>query len=301
MFKTILSIIYIFMAMSVSAKPIQVTMPFLPGGATDKVWRTLLPMLNKELPEYEFITDYRPGAGGAIAAGHVSRQTDTHLLFTSSSIAISSTSASSTHKAENFVMLGYFGTMPIIFVASPNSVDSMAQFKKNCKTGNTTIGATGVGSTNHLVADEIMRAIDCPVKFIHYKGPGLAMTDLMTGRIDAMVDFIAGSTSILAKDGKIKSLMTISKQRLKEFPGVPTSKELGINLDSVKTWQVLLANANADANDIDKIKQAINRITADPSNLSKFQSIGLEGVGEKISPTFLHDNFDYYKNYIKSQ
>lgn len=301
MFKKILSLICLCAALTVSAKSITVTLPFPPGGATDKAWRTLLPMLNKELPGYEFITDYRPGGGGAVAADHVINQTDTHLMFASASIAISSANPSSSHKADDFRMLGYFGTMPMIFVVSPTSPDTMLQFIKYCKTRNLNMGSAGIGSTVHLAADSIMKSLNCPNTAIPYKGPGLALTDLASGRIDFMIDYASSATGSLAQDGKIKNILIIGNHRLSEFPGVPTSREVGINTDSIKNWQVLLVNTRANQIDVDSIQQAVNRIISDPSNLSQFRALGLEGAGEKVSPTFLRDNFNYYQKYIKSQ
>jgi tripartite-type tricarboxylate transporter receptor subunit TctC len=299
--KKILSIILLFVTLSAAAKPITVTLPFPPGGATDRAWRTLMPLLNKELPGYEFVTDYRPGGGGAVAAEHVISQTDTHLFFTSASVAISAANPSATHKADDFQMLGYFGSLPMIFVVSPDSPDTMSQFVKHCKTRNLNMGTAGVGSTVHLVAETIMKSLNCPVTPIFYKGPGLALTDLASSRIDFMADYASSSTANLAQDGKIKNIMVIGNSRLSDFPNVPTSKELGINTNSIKNWQVLLVNTRANQTDVYNIQRAVNKISNTPEYISHFRAMGLEGAGENVGANFLRDNFEMYRKFVKPQ
>jgi len=42
------------------------------------------------------------------------------------------------------------------------------------------------------------------------------------------------STFNIVKDGKLKSIMLISSQRLPDAPGVPTANELGIDVDNLQ-------------------------------------------------------------------
>src|SRR5690606_33655218 len=64
-----------FSAFAVAAypeKPIQIVMPYTPGGATDLTIRLMQPALEKELGQ-SLIVEYKPGAGGAIATSQVGR------------------------------------------------------------------------------------------------------------------------------------------------------------------------------------------------------------------------------------
>jgi tripartite-type tricarboxylate transporter receptor subunit TctC len=294
--KKLLILLLSFVISMADAKTIFVSLPFPAGGATDRVWRTLLPMLNAELKNYNFVTDYRLGGGGVVAAEHVIAQSDTHLLFTSASIAISAANSSAvTYRADDFRLLGYFGTLPMMFVVSPELPNTMSEFAKFCQSRNLNMGSAGVGSTVHLIGDTVMKHLNCASTNISYKGSTTALPDLVSGRVDFMVDYSASATGNMAQEGKIKNIMTIGSHRLSQFSNVPTSRELGINLDAMKNWQVLLVNSRANQIDVESLQQAMQRIFSNPNNLIQFRSMGLEGVGDTPSPTFLRDNFDFYK------
>src|ERR1700709_1729097 len=74
---------------------------------------------------------------------------------------------------------------------------------------------------------------------IPYKGPPEALTDTMTGRIQFVVSPI-GAAASLVKDGKLLALGVTGKERLSDFPEVPTTTEAGLASFQVGTWTGLL-------------------------------------------------------------
>lgn len=290
------------LSMSVaSAKTISVSLPFPPGGATDRAWRVLHPMLGKELKndDIELVTEYRPGGGGLVAGTHVANASDTQLLFTSASVMISlAQSDTLPYRPEDFQMLGYFGTLPMMFVVSPNGPNTMKEFIQLCRSKTMNMGSAGVGSTIHLVAESVMRNIRCNFVNVPYKGPGMIVPDLVANRIDFMVDYTASATYNIVKDGRLKNLMVMSTQRLADAPLVPTAHELGIDVEDLKNWQVFLINTKANSDDIAKISAAVKRVLSKQENLREFKDLGLDGAGTKVPATFLQDNYNFYRRYI---
>ena len=71
-------------------RPVTLVMPYPPGGGTDFIGRMLAQGMERRLGQ-PFVLEYRPGAGSAIAATYVSRQTGdgyTILYATSTTMAI---------------------------------------------------------------------------------------------------------------------------------------------------------------------------------------------------------------------
>lgn len=299
--KKLLTLILTLTVAVASAKPLSVTLPFPPGGATDRAWRTLQPMLSQELKndDIELVTEYRPGGGGIVAGTHVATATDTQLLFTSASVMISlAQQETAPYRPSDFRMLGYFGTLPMMLVVPATGPSTMKEFTQLCRSKSLNMASAGVGSTIHLVAESVMKSLKCNFVSVPYKGPVLAIPDLIEGRVDFMVDYTASSTLNIVKDGKLKNIMVMSSRRLTDAPDVPTASELGIEVDHLKNWQVFLVNEVADPNDVAKISAAVKRVLSKQENLQQFKNMGLDGAGNKVSPTFLQDNYNFYRKHI---
>ncbi len=299
--KKLLTLLLLFATTFALAKPVSVTLPFPPGGATDRAWRILLPMLTHELrnDNIELVTEYRPGGGGIVAGTHVATSTTTQLLFTSASVMISlAQSENMPYRPSDFQPLGYFGTLPMMMVVPANGPNNIKEFTQLCRAKTLNMGSAGVGSTIHLVGETIMRGLRCDFVNVSYKGPPQVVPDLIAGRVDFMIDYTASSTMSMVKDSKLKNILVIGNRRLVDSPDIPTANEIGLNVDRVKNWQVLMVNSQANSADVSAILSAVQRVLANPENVKEFQGMGLEGVGTRLAPTFLQDNYNFYKKLV---
>lgn len=289
---------------SALAKNINVVIPFPAGGGTDRAWRLLHSMIGPDLKEdqIELITEYRPGAGGAIGTSYVANTADqsTIFLFASSAMAIAPAANPSSvkYQAQDFRMLGYLGAFPLALFVPANGADNMKNFIQACQTRSLNFGSSGIGSTTHLVIETMLKKINCTAVAVPYKGPPLMVPDLISGRIDFAVDFVSGPFSPIVQDNKAKNIMVIGRSRLSTMPAVPASSESNIHLDEFKSWQVFLVNAKANADDVSRVQKAVTRALSVPDNLNKFQNIGLHGAGERVSTNFLADNFSFYRRFF---
>lgn len=286
-------------------KVVSVTVPFPPGGATDRAWRALDSMLASELKPkgIELVTDYRPGAGGSIGASWVAKTQpgQTRLLFTSTSIAIAPwTNAGADYQASDFITLGNLGSLPMIVAVPESGPSNWLHFKAMCHVNAFTFGSAAPGSVTHLMAEAVASVINCNATSVPYKNASAASFDLIAGRLNYVVDFASGGTMSQVLDGKLRAVLVIGQHRLTSLPNVPTSTELGLELNGIKNWQGFFANAHADPKDLAAIQQSLKTVLSNPANIETFKQQGLEGIGQKISPTWLADNFQYYQKRLKS-
>jgi len=107
------------------------------------------------------------------------------------------------------------------------SVDDLFAAARD-KAGELTIATNGVGTTPHVVIDELMSQRG--LKYIHvpYKGAAEQMLAVASGQVMAGV----GSTVFgpFVDQGKLRLVATFGEQRSRRWPHVPTLKELGLGV-----------------------------------------------------------------------
>jgi tripartite-type tricarboxylate transporter receptor subunit TctC len=300
--KLLIVIVGALISTSLMAKNISVIVPFPAGGGTDRAWRLLHSLIAPDLKEdqIELVTEYRLGAGGGVGAAYVAntKNQSTNFLFTGSAVAIAAAANPGTikYQPQDFQMLGYFGAYPMALFVPAAGPSNMKQFIQLCQSRQLNFGSNGVGSTAHLVVEAMLKKINCTATAIPYKGPPLIIPDLISNRVDFMVDFASGPVAPLVQDKKAKNIMIFGNRRISSMPDIPSSLEYNIRMHDFSTsWHVFLVNANADPDDVARVQRAVNRVLSQPNNLIKFRDLGLEGAGDRVGPNFLADNFAFYR------
>ena len=98
------------------------------------------------------------------------------------------------------------------------------------KPGAIDYGSTGVGSSPHLLMEEI--AINAKVKLTHvpFKGNADLQQALLGGHVMALSD--ATGWDQFVDSGKMRLLVTFGEKRTERWPDVPTAQELGYGVVS---------------------------------------------------------------------
>ena len=175
-----------------------------------------------------------------------------------------------------------------------NSNHRAKTFQELTKQQRVTYGSSGVGSGTHISAAITGSTFG---NFIHvpYKGQSQALVDVLSGQIDFLMESpIVADTYI--QSGKLRPLAVLSPQRLKDYPNVPTLRELGVPDYGYARWFILVANRDADPRDIEKIQRKLNS----PEVALELEKLGLHHA--KTTPMLLHDisnNFQKIRQRVK--
>jgi tripartite-type tricarboxylate transporter receptor subunit TctC len=116
--------------------------------------------------------------------------------------------------------------------------------------------------------------MSCKTNAIPYKGQALAVNDLLGGHIDYVADFIAGVTQHL-ENKQLTPIVVLAPSRLPEFPTVPTITEVTKKDYNFTAWWALLANSNANAEDINLAKKIFSDTLASTQVQDKLKEIGI--------------------------
>lgn len=216
-------------------KAIRLIVPYTAGGATDIIGRTVGQELSKVLGQ-PVVVDNRAGAAGNIGAAAVAREKPdgyTLLMGAMTSHSINSAlmgPAAGFDMVKSFIPVAIVGRVPLVFVVHPNSkYKSLQQLIDGAKAnpGKLNYASSGNGSPQHLAAEMFKREIGATITHVPYKGSTPALTDLMAGQVDFMIDTVPAAQNFI-KGGKLVALATTTAQPVSALPNVPTSTAAGL-------------------------------------------------------------------------
>jgi tripartite-type tricarboxylate transporter receptor subunit TctC len=227
-------------------KTITLVVPFAPGGNVDVIARSIAPSLAKVTGQ-SVVVENKAGAGGAIGSAYVARaEPDGHTLLVATTNTISVLPymlKSPPYKPDSFEPVGLAAVSPLVLVVRkddkrfPNA-KAILQAAKNSP-GSVSVGHAGQGTSNHIAILRMEDATKATFNVIPYKGAAPALTDLMGGQIDFVVDQITSSKPFV-DSGSLRILAVVSKDRDPGLPEIPTLREaMGVDLDASTTAGIL--------------------------------------------------------------
>jgi len=224
------------------AKPVNIVVPFPPGGGTDAFARPLFALMSKNTGR-QFVIDNKGGAGGTLGAGVAARAAaDGHNFFMGAvhhAIAPSMYPKLDYNIETDFIPVGLVSSVPQVIVVNPQKVQArtLPEFldfvRKN--PGRLNYGSAGNGTSHHLAGELFKLQTKTFITHIPYRGAGPALQDLIAGQVDMMFDGL-GSSAAHIKGGRIRGIAVASDKRAPGFPEVPTSAEGGVPTYKVATW-----------------------------------------------------------------
>ena len=223
-------------------KPVNIIVPFPPGGGTDAFARPLFASMTRNLGR-QFVIDNKGGAGGTLGANLAARAApDGYNFFMGAvhhSIAPSMYPRLDYNIETDFVPVGLVSSVPQVIVVNPTKVaattlpEFLAHLRRN--PGRLNYGSAGNGTSHHLAGELFKLQTKTFITHIPYRGAGPALQDLIAGQVDMMFDGL-GSSSAHIKSGRLRAIAVASERRAPGFPDVPTATEGGLAGYNVATW-----------------------------------------------------------------
>jgi tripartite-type tricarboxylate transporter receptor subunit TctC len=255
------------MAQDYPSKPIKLIVPYPPAGATDVIGRVMAQKLSVALNQ-QVVVDNRGGAAGSIGAAAVASATPdgyTLLMGAMTSHSISSVlnkKSVSFDMEKSFAPIAIVGTVPLVFVVHPSiKANTLSEFIAlvKSKPGTMSVASSGNGSPQHLAAEMFQRVAGVQMLHVPYKGSGPAMTDLIGGQVNSMIE-TAPSAQAHIKAGKLRPLASATKERVPTLPDVPTATEAGLKGFEVSSMFGIAAPAGTPAPIVAKLNAALKSI-----------------------------------------
>jgi tripartite-type tricarboxylate transporter receptor subunit TctC len=222
------------------AKPITLLVPYPAGGNSDSLIRSISDPLSKGLGQ-SLIIENRGGGGGLIATQAAARAAPDGYTFVVSSLATQVILPAVNPNADfdsmrDFDHIAYIGGPPLVLlVHASTGIKTVKEFTAWARTHNEGYVSPGAGSLGHLAVAYLAQKEKLKLDHIPYRGGNLAMNDLIAGHVK--VGGIAlTSAGAHIRSGAVIPLAVTSAERVREFPDVPTLKELGHPDFVAVTW-----------------------------------------------------------------
>jgi tripartite-type tricarboxylate transporter receptor subunit TctC len=251
--------------------PIQLVIPFGPGGATDIFWRTLGDYFSKTIGAPLAIVN-KPGGGGIVGMSSVvNAKPDGYTLCAGNSDTLNITPLftkdlpfDTLNDVNYMVKVANFPQSLVVRTESPfKSLDDVIAYARaNPKKLK---GSTPGKGTNPYMALQLLnyeaKADIIPVNFT---GAGENIAAVLGGHVD-LAAIAVPPVKAQVTSGKIRMLAIFSKQRHPAFPDVPTAYEKGYKQTLVDTGMGIVGPKGLPAEVIMKWDQAVQTMLKDPA------------------------------------
>ncbi len=209
---------------------IQVVICYQPG-FTDMVVR----LFTDKWPEYlgqpmAFV--YKPGAAGAVGGSFVAKaKPDGYTLIgsTNAPVLLSPLTKELDYTLDDFAPICRLTKTPVMVTVKADSPwKTLKDFVEETKKtpGKVTYATSGVFGTSHFPVEMFVKSARINMTHVPCAGDTPAVTALLGGNVN-MVSCTVTAVVPHIKSGALRPIGVFAKERLKEFPDVPTFSELG--------------------------------------------------------------------------
>ena len=248
-------------------KPIRAIVPFVPGGATDIMARSLAQKLSDAFGQ-QVIVDNRAGGGGVIAAVMAKDAPPDGYTIFFGTISTLATNVAVNRKLpydplRDYAPITMTAANPYFLVVHPNvAAHTVKEFiaLARAKPGTLNYASSGTGGGAHLAAALFCTMAKIELVHIPYKGAAQSITELLGGQVQMT---LAQPAVMLAhaKAGKLRALGVTSLKRLSSWPDAPPVAEVVPGYES-SSWQGVVVPARTPKAIIDhyhaEIVKALN-------------------------------------------
>jgi len=258
-------------------RPVQIIVPYAPGGSVDVIARSLAQKLTERMGQTVFVEN-RAGAGGTIGVGAVARaKPDGYTLVLTSLGALTVT--------VHLTKAGYDplkDLAPISLVATSGLVLSVKEDSPirsvrdlidaaKAKPGSINYSVTGVGSQTFLAGELLKRSLGLDMVPVQYKGGGPAAAAVAAGEVQAGITD-SGPIQPLLQARRVRVLAVTGGQRASAMPDVPTMEEAGVPGFKIDSAMALLAPAGTPAEIVDKLNAEVAAALKSPDLVERIHA-----------------------------
>jgi tripartite-type tricarboxylate transporter receptor subunit TctC len=175
----------------------------------------------------------------------------------------------------DFVPIGFVGAHPMVVAARDDlgvgTLPELIALARRRK-GELNIAAGNRGSILHLSGEWLRNAAGIDVTLLHYPSATQAITDILGGRVHAMIDAMTAMRGAI-QSGKLKPLAVATRERQPRYPDLPTIAETLPGFDAMG-WLALMAPPGTPPPVASKISQDLRAVLARPELQKRFDDLG---------------------------
>jgi putative tricarboxylic transport membrane protein len=255
-------------------RPINLIVPYPPGGRTDLTGRAVAQYLKTELGQPVVVVN-KPGAGGVLGAKEVAAAAPdgyTLGIFSTGFLTAQYTVPTPTNAAD-YEMIAMVNLDPAaIAVPEARGWRTLPDFIKYARAnpGKLKVGIDA-GSSAQIFAAAFVEKAGLNVIYVPFRGGGERTVALAGGHIDVDFDIVAPLKTMREAE-KIRVLGVASDKRVKDYADIPTMAEGGVDL-SISSWHGVFAPRGTPPSVVAKVSAALGRVAANPEFQERMRNL----------------------------
>lgn len=268
-------------------KPLRIIAPSSPGGILDLTSRLIGKSLSDRLKQPVVIENV-PGAGGVLGIQAMLRAApDGHTLVMGSlgpNAANYALHDKLPYAFEDLAPVAHVLSMPDVVVVNPKlPVGTIAELKTYAASTpkGLSMAVSTSGSSGHLAGELLKLHTGTPAVSVVYRGAAPALTDLVAGQVDFMVDNLITALPLI-RAGKLRPIAVTTRERSPELPDTPTMMELGYKDFDVSVWLGLFVSSKTPPAVVQALNAEINKVLAEPAVRQQLAQQGGKATGGSI-------------------
>jgi tripartite-type tricarboxylate transporter receptor subunit TctC len=251
-------------------RPVHLVVPFPAGGGADNLARLIMPKVSNALGQ-PIVIENRAGAGGNVGAELVARAAPdgyTLLYGTNGTHAINPSLYRNLtfDPVRDFIPVSRMTEIAAMLIVNPklpvNSTAELIQYAR-AHPGKLNFASAGNGTTSHLAGELFKTQAGIDIVHIPYRGGALAMTDLIGGQVDMMIEVMPSASPQVAA-GRVRGLAVSTAKRFPGAPDVPTIAESGLPGFEASAWDGVFVPAGTPQPIVQRLSAAIRQALEDP-------------------------------------
>ncbi|KAF1046743.1 Bug family tripartite tricarboxylate transporter substrate binding protein [Xylophilus sp.] len=288
------------------AKPVRLLVHFPAGSSTDVIARVLADKVSAKLGQ-PIVVDNKPGADGAIAATELKRSApDGYTLLLATNSPMSGVPAMK--KAPPFDPVKDFTPITdvgrytfLVYVNAAVPAKTLPEFVAYARSKPGQLSYAAGNVTGLLSFAAIAQQSRLDMTQVPYRGEPPAITDLVGGRIDAMVA-TAGTGLPHVQSGRLRALATILPKRGATLPDVPTVQESGFPDFSIAPWAGLFGPAGMPRDVVAVLNREFGAAMKQPDVIRKLaeQEFALSPSTPEALGALVRRQLDVHRDILRS-
>jgi len=245
------------------AGPIELVVPFPPGGPTDTAPRLALEHLAPLLDNAALVMVNKAGASGGIGCEQVARsRPDGQTVLATSNPPLSVRTAiekKSSYRIEDFTPLGMYAVDVGILVARPElgikSLDALIERVRQ-RPDELSYASAGPGTVTHVSTELFKHVADLKIVHVPFRGSGPAAQAILGGHVPLMSSAYSAAKPLVER-GDVVPLVITGARRLPDLPNVPTLAEAGFSGAELNIWMGFFVPVPTPQPIVQRLTQAV--------------------------------------------
>jgi len=260
--------------------PIELVVPFAPGGNADVIARIYSEDLAKVLKVQVNVVNRAGGTGIQGTTYVVKAKKDGYTLLGTTGTPLTVMYTISTevtyNPSKDLIPIGQIASIPSIFGVRSDSpfktLDELIEYArknpgklKNC--------AAGLGAESQFNLEILCSYNKIKITTVPYQSGGEALPAILGGHVD-IASLSLSTLGPQIKAGKLRGLAISSKARHPDFPNIPTTTELGHPYANLRIWSGIFAPVGVPQSVIDVLVPAVEKVFKHPDVVGRATKAG---------------------------